>query len=349
MCLTDELRKQDGFSLTELLMAMIVMAIIVSAVLSQVASVFRVSNTTYEMTDAQQGLRTAQEYINRDLVSTGDGLRGINNVRLPLVFVQDYVTTNPVTNPSDPNYVTLPIITSDNDVAAATAVGGANPPVNLLAGADRLTIMMIDSRFAPVSLPATAINSTGSNITLTPQQLADNDFQTRQVYFINSEYGATFAAITSLNLTDPANPKLAFGNADPCGFNVTGTSGSLRFVARGAANQPVPTSLMRMQMIQYFVNENGSLVRRLFGTGGNTAFTDSVIAENVTNFQLRYFLDNAAQPVTQLATAQQQVAVRQVEVSIDVRTTHAVVNGAPQTIGTTTSTSVRNLQFRQAL
>jgi prepilin-type N-terminal cleavage/methylation domain-containing protein len=341
---------QSGFSLPELLVAMTIVLLVMAAVLSQVKSVFQTSSAAYELTDAQQGMRFAQEYINRDLVTTGDGLRGINNIRLPLGFVQNYVTTNPVTNPSDPNYVTLPIVTSDDNVASGTAVRGANPAVNILAGTDRITFLMIDPNFTSVALASTAISSDGSAVTLTSQQLADNNFQAGEFYFITSQYGATFGSITSLSGTGGTSPKLLFATTDVYDLNQpSDTTGSIAYVSRGPNyNQAVPASLMRMQMIQYFVNANGVLIRRIFGVP-NTGYVDSTIAENVTDLQFRYFLNNTAQPVTQLSDATKQTAVRQIEVSVGVRTAHVVVNNQRPVINTTTTTSVRNLQFREAL
>jgi prepilin-type N-terminal cleavage/methylation domain-containing protein len=338
-----------GFSVPELMVTMAVLLIVTAAVLSQVKSVFQASNAAYEMTDAQQGMRFAQEYINRDLVMTGDGLKGINNIRLPLGFVQTYITTNPVTNPTDPNTVTLSVVTSDDNVAAGKAVPGSNPAVNFLTGADRITFLMIDQNFAPMSLPSNAINSSGANVSLTPAQLAAGDFAAGEIYFITSQYGATFGTITSITGTNGNNPNLIFANSDPYGLNrPSAVNGTIRYVSRGPNNQAVPTSLMRMQMLQYFVNANGVLNRRVLGVGG-AGYTDSPIAENVTNLQFRYFLNNTAQPVTQLSTAQQQTAVRQVEVSVSVRTAHAVANGQRPVVSSTTSTSVRNLQFRESL
>lgn len=346
---TVQRKKQEGFSLLELMVAMVVMLIVMGAIFSQSASVLQASNTTYEMTDAQQNLRTAQEFINRDLVSTGDGLRGVNNIRLPLGFVQNYITTQPVINPADPNFITLPIVTSNDDVAGTTVVTGAVPAATVLAGTDRITILMIDSAFAPISLPSTGIDATGSNVVLTSQQFTDNNFQIGSIYFVNSEYGSTFGAITGFAGVGGASPNLVFANGDPYGMNLTGNGGSIRFVSRGATNQPVPTSLMRMHMVQYFINANRVLCRRVFGSITPNGFTDGIIAENVTNLQVRYYLNGTAQPVTQLATAQDQVAVREVEISVTAQTAHDVVNGTKQSISATTSTSVRNLQFRQAL
>jgi prepilin-type N-terminal cleavage/methylation domain-containing protein len=342
---------QSGFSLPELLVAMTLVLLIMAAVLSQVKSVFQTSSAAHELTDAQQGLRFAQEYINRDLVTTGDGLRGINNIRLPLTFVQTYITKNPVTNPNDPDYVTLPVVISDDNVAAGTAVAGANPAVNILAGTDRITFLMIDQNFTPLSLPSDAINSSGANVSLTPQQLTDGNFKTGEIYFITSQYGATFGSITNVTGANGNSPNLIFSNSDTFGLNKpSANSGNIAYVSRGPNyNQAVPTSIMRMQMLQYFVNANGILIRRALGVGGGLGYADSTVAENVTDLQFRYFLNNTAQPVTQLTTSTQQTAVRQVEVSVSVRTAHAVVNSQRPVVSATTSTSVRNLQFREAL
>ena len=211
-------KKQAGFSLLELMVAMIIMLIVMAAIMSQVKTAFQSANTTFETTEAQQNLRTAQEYVNRDLISTGNGLKGINNIRLPVGFVRNYITTTPVTNPSDPDYVTLSIVTSDDDVAAATPASGTDPLVNLLTGADRITILAIDPNFTPVGLPSNAINAAGSNVSLTAAQFAAGNFQQGGIYFINSQYGSTFGAIT--NIGGNANStNLVFDNGDQYDLN----------------------------------------------------------------------------------------------------------------------------------
>lgn len=335
---------QAGFSMPELMVTMAILMIVTAAVLSQVKSVFQATNAAYEMTEAQQGMRFAQEYINRDLANTGDHLTKINNIRLPLAYVQNYITTNPVLNPNDPNFVTLPIVTSDDSVAAGTPVLGANPAVNILAGTDRITFMMKDQNFAPLSLPSNAINAAGVNVSVTQAEFLAGGFSTGEIYFITSQYGATFGAITNIG-GNVNNPNLIFANNDPYGLNQPGAAnGGISYVSRGPDNQAVPVSLMRVQMIQYFVNASGVLIRRAFGVNG-AGYTDSSIAENVTDLQFRYIISGALQPVTQLANALQQAGVWQVEVSVSVQTAHVVANGRRAVVSTTTSTSIRNLQF----
>ena len=119
-------------------------------------------------------------------------------------------------------------------------------------------------------------------------------------------------------------------------------------------------SIIRLQIIQYYVNSDGLLMRRVFGIKGG-GFTDATVAEHVMNLQFRYNTSMSdangfvTQPVTVISTPLQQASLREVETTIGVETVRAVnkvtnananssANGK-QIIQTTTATTVRNLQF----
>jgi type II secretory pathway pseudopilin PulG len=348
---------EAGFSLIEMLIAIGAMVVITASILTLMKDGLRVSNGTYELADAQESLRTAQEYISRDLVVAGDGLRGINNVVVPVAFATNYLAVAPVTDPTTPGYVNLAILTSDDSVPAGTLVRNTAPAVNVRSNpvqTDRLTILEADRTFTPITLPSTAIPATGATITIAAGDASK--FNVGEIYFITSEIGGAFGTITAIGGAG-ATRLLSFANGDLCGLNVVGSAGPLAQVSRG-----LPTSLMRMQIVHYFVDTNGLLIRRVFGVRG-TALTDSVVAEHVTDLQFRYALnlpdDNGfvKQPVRRLSTSEEQVSVRQVEVTLSTETVHFVnqqnINGKPsgtrQGMTMTTSTSVRNLQFREAL
>jgi hypothetical protein len=55
------------------------------------------------------------------------------------------------------------------------------------------------------------------------------------------------------------------------------------------------------------------------------------------------------QPQAQLTTSQQQVETHQVETTVTVETVHTLQNRQRQQMSMTTSTSVRNMQFRRSL
>jgi prepilin-type N-terminal cleavage/methylation domain-containing protein len=340
-------KNEAGFSLVELMIAVGVFTVLAGAALALMRDSLKVGTTTYELTDAQQNLRNSQEYINRDLINAGDGLNSITKILVPRTFVTNYLAVSPFDNPGTPGYVNLALVNSDNNVAAATAVRGTSPAVTVRsspAATDRISMLEIDPSFTPIALAATAIPSSGSYITVPAADMSK--FSVGEVYFLTSSAGATFGAITT---TTPASYRLNFANGDTLGLNVTGSTGMIGTVS-GAGT--LPTSLLRMQIVHYFINSNGLLVRRTFGVKG-AGYRDSIIAEHGMNMQVRYFLNlrgadgNMVQPVTALTTSTQQLAVRQVEITVTCETPHAIATKQQQQLTMTTSTSVRNMQFRQ--
>jgi prepilin-type N-terminal cleavage/methylation domain-containing protein len=339
-------RRSGGFSLLEMLVAVTIMLIIMGAIFESLKGSFKVSMTSHEMSDVQQGVRAAHEYINRDLIVAGDGLNGINNIRLPTPFVVNYLTQSPVINISDPDHITLSIITSDDNVPAATFVPGAAAPMQVLAGSDRVTMLKADRSFTPISLDADAIDASGSTITISQ---ADVElFSVGEIYFLTSGDRGAFGVITDINDANPAS--LSFGDGDAYGLNLTGGGGYISFVSDGGQQ---PTTLMRMNMAHYFVNAEGLFMKRLFGIP-QAGFVDIVIAEHLVNLQFRYALNirdangNLPQPVDALETTVQQAATRQVEVAITTETAHAINNGAHQQLTMKATASIRNMQFRLA-
>ena len=355
-----KLKKDDGFTILEMVVSLTVMLIILASIMTLANKAISIATVTYELTDAQESLRIAQEFINRDLMSAGDGLKTMSNIPITKTFVQDYLAINPIVDPSNPTspVVNLGILTTDNDVLANHVVYGqdklvpTNPLVYVRSNpnlTDRQTILEIDPDFTAIALLAPAIDPTGTNITI-----ADTDvsrFTAGEVYFITSSVGGTFATVTKVTDTPLVSTSvLEFANGDKLGLNVTGAGGRIATIS---ANGTLATSLQRMRMIHYYINQDGMLMRRVFGVKG-AGFRESAIADHVVSVQFLYSLapddlGNIVQPVNRLSDLDQQIAVRQVEVTVTVETPHALQTGQRQTMSSTTSTSVRNMQFRQAL
>lgn len=341
---------QSGFSLFEMVVTVGVMTVALAALAALSTNALKVASATYHLTDAQENLRIAQEYINRDLMNAGDGLKSISTIRVPQTFVANYLTLSPVTDPSMPTgVVNLGILSSDNNVPANTNVPGSNPATTILPNSDRQTLLQIDPTFSPIALPSTptkSINSNGSTIKVSASDI--NRFAVGEIYFITSELGGTFATITN---KDNSTRVLTFANGDPFGLNLTGSGGHLRTIS---SSGNLATSLMRMKIIHYYVNANKLLVRREFGISGG-GFRDSVIAEHVLDVQFNYSLNmvdgngNIAQPTGTIKNTEERLAVRQVEVTVTVESSKTLFNGSNPTLSGMTSTSVRNMQFRQAL
>jgi prepilin-type N-terminal cleavage/methylation domain-containing protein len=343
-----KLADQRGFSLIEMVIAMAVMLILTGAVASLMTSSMKLNATTYELTDAQENLRIAQEYLNRDLMNAGDGLKSISKIRVPEDFVTDYLTLNPVIDELDnmpTGIINLGILTSDNDVPAGTVALRATPAATILTGTDRQTILQVNSEF--IAITPTAIDSTGTVVTL-PSGTDMTLFTTGEIYYLSSSAGATFATVTGINA---GTHQLTFANGGPdvYGLNLTGWENNIKVISSSGA---LATSLQRMMIIHYYVNSDKLLMRRVFGVKG-AGFRDSVIAEHVLGVQFNYSLEttdefgNIVQPTATLTTRAQRLGVRQVEVTVTVETPHLLSNSITR-LSMTTGTSVRNMQFRQA-
>ena len=337
---------QEGFSIIEMMIAVGVMVIVTAAVCSLMRDSIRVSKTTYELTDAQENLRTSQEYVNRDLMNAGDGLKSISMIRVPQAFVTNYLTLNPITDAGLPaGVINLGILTSDNNVPGTTVVQAASPAATIRNNTDRQTILEMDTDpDFPIGLAATAIDVNGSTMTVPDV----TKFTVGEIYFITSSLGGAFGAITGIN---NGAKQLSFSNGDTYGLNLTGANGHIKTISGGGT---LATSLMRMRIIHYYVNSTGLLMRRVFGVKG-VGMRESIIAEHVLNVQFVYgsgmtdVNGNVLQPTSVLATPEQRLAVRQVEVTVSAETPHLLPNGTQPQLTMTTSTSVRNMQFRQAL
>jgi prepilin-type N-terminal cleavage/methylation domain-containing protein len=137
---------QSGFSLMELIIVMVVMLIIMGATFSLLHGSMTTVNANYEMTTAAQVLRNSQEFLNRDILVAGDGLKGVSNVWLPTSFVTGYLTSRSAAalDPENRGFVSVGSNLSDENVPAGTNVKDSNPPTTVLENTDRLTMLSTD-------------------------------------------------------------------------------------------------------------------------------------------------------------------------------------------------------------
>jgi prepilin-type N-terminal cleavage/methylation domain-containing protein len=336
---------QAGFSLMELLIVLVIMLIILGAVFSLMRGTIITANTNYEMTTAGQGLRNAQEYINRDILTLGDGAKGVSNIWMPTNFVTSFLTVRSasVIDPAGRGYVSVGAVVSDNNVPAGKNVPLTNPATTVFPGTDRVSFLTEDKTFISISLTTANVDANQGSIVV-PAANYDG-FQIGEIYFLSNGVSGTFGTITQKN---NGNKRIYWENGDIYGLNRTGNTGSL-WTVRGAN---LPMNLMRVQLIHYFVNADNHLIRRVFGISG-AGFVDSVIAEHVTNLQFRFILkpDSDGTILTQ-PTAQfdldEAVSVRMIEPFVEVETAYPLSNGNKEKVDGMTQLGVRNIQFLEA-
>lgn len=344
-------RGQGGFTVAELVISMAVMVTVMALAMHFMNDSVSMNRVAQEMTEAQQNLRTAHEFIAADIMGAADGMEDIISPRVRNAFLGGHLTTAVVPDATYATLGVLGVVTSDNQAPTGTAVPVPSPlPATSIAvrpATDRLTIMRIDKSFnsgswsIPLAAGAVAVNG---QAVLIPGTVAMAQFNVGDIYFFTSTAGSTFASVTAVNA---AARTLTFAAGDRFGLNQVAATGPLNLVTNGR-----PSSMMRMQIIHYYIDSDKLLRRRIYGAAGVVGgYTDSVVAEHVVNLQFRYVLGqsdangNVAAPVSALTTEAQQGLVRQVEVTVTTETAHNVASGAKQQITMTGTTAVRNMQF----
>jgi prepilin-type N-terminal cleavage/methylation domain-containing protein len=340
-------RKQTnaGFSLIELIIVMALTLVIMAAAFALLRGTIITANNNYEMTSAQQGLRISQEFIARDILTVGDGIKGIGLIWLPTRFVTDNLSSRNASalDPTGSGFVSIGAIISDNNVPAGRNVPGSVPPTTVKERTDRLTLLTTDRTFPSIDLATADVSANSGYINVPAVRFAD--FRAGEIYFLTNGIAGTFGTITSL---DGGNNRIYWANGDSFGLNRVGSAGTMNSVA-GAR---MPMTLMRVQIVHYFVDASDRLVRRVFGVREN-GFIDNVVAEHLVTLSFRYILKPETsgtifqQPKDEINLADAAI-VRMIEPSLSVETAYNLQSGQPGQVEGMTQVGVRNIQFLEA-
>lgn len=339
---------QSGFSLLELLVTMVLMLIVLGSAFALLRGSIIAANANYEMTDAQQALRIAHEYISRDLLKAGDGVRDVQNVYFPTNFVSKYMSSRPVSelDPNGTGFYSAGLINSDFNVPDGIAIEGSDPLINIKQRTDRITILAIDNTFVPIDVPAYNSDYNTGKITISGGY--DGIIDEREIYCLSNGTDATFLTVTSLENGN----QIVAAQGDDLGLNYSGYTGNIATVTK---QNSYPTVLMRVNIIQYFIDADGRLIRRVLGVKGEP-YSDSVIAEHLVNLKFRYILNPAAdgseiltQPKEQLDTSEQRLMVRMVEAALSVETANPLQDGVVHQVEGTNQVAVRNMQYAKSV
>lgn len=329
----------------ELMVVIVLMIIILSAVFALMRGTITTANANYEMTAAGQSLRNAQEFINRDALVVGDGLKDVSNVWIPTSFVTRFLTVRSAASldPSNRGFISAGAVISDDNVPAGTNVFNANPATTVLPLTDRITMLSVDPTFSPIPLPQNSANPANGEIIIPGGDTSN--FAVGEIYYISGSGNGAFGTITSIN-----GGSILWQEGDAFGLNWMGASGNIATSAGAAGN--LPTTLMRVNMVHYFVDADNRLIRRVFGTK-NAGMVDVVIAEHLFRLQFRFTLKPEtagtihAQPISQLNLSDAAL-VRMIEPEIGIETAYALQDGNKYNVEGLTQIGIRNLQFGEA-
>jgi prepilin-type N-terminal cleavage/methylation domain-containing protein len=323
-------KNESGFSLVEMLVSITLMLVVVGATLSLFSSSLKISNMTFEVTEAEQNQRTAQEYISKDLINAGAGLPKIDGLKMRALrsFVEKHLVRS--TNQTG-TYVYIGLLVADNDIPANTVVVDTNPTLYALEGTDRLTML------AP-SVGSGDAHSSNSDVVDEGGAIivgSTNGFKVGDICFISSGTRQALGTITAIG-----EDRLIFGNGDIYGMNKVGMGGPVCYVAYGEndpkSSSPVQVEVIPVRLIQYCLDENKLLRKRIFGSSSTGVDSSTVIAEHISDLDFGYDLLTYSSELgatgnieykETLSTTDDQNRVFQVVTAVAAESVHKVVEG----------------------
>ncbi len=343
---------ERGFSLLELIIAMIVFLIVTAAIYGVLQIAQRSRTLVNQQVQLNKNVRVALNMIGRDTYNAGFGYPLKNTVVLPDNKVSALLG---IPNDFDNSRDTVPPIIAGNDITLNTFNNASNIKT------DQVTFLFKDSSFnltgtagSEVSLPLNinaATTSSGGIDEIIPISGSNASCNKNDIFIITGNTGSALGVVTALSGTNIVQ----FSNGDVLGFNQTGTSGPLRGIT-------APASMQRVRMVTYYVAADGTLTRREYANvtpvGANPPqnWVDEPIVYGVEDFQIKYVLDTGTVTDNPSAGAngiagdaddvQANLAkVRQIRYTISVKGSELNPAGQPYRVNMTSTFSTRNLGY----
>lgn len=282
--MTDLRRKREtGFTLLEVLVAMTLMLIILGATVGTLTDAIHATQAVTLMADTQENLRAGMNYIERDLVQAGEGLPQ-TGITIPntggVSAVNRPGPTGIGTFPT--SWTVLPDISPGNQLGLTTATSGV--------ATDMITVIYADNTLLdsnqhwlneyPINTPGGGTNCSGA--TPKPNGTISTTGTTTTITFdstcININTGNTALAVGDLILLQAngggmalltvssvnlASNQIVFNSAtDPFALNNSGkTSGTIAQIQSPAGSLSyTTTTATRVWMVTYYIaNSTGSV------------------------------------------------------------------------------------------
>lgn len=293
------MKKQSGFSLIELLVAITILLIVLAATLAAFSDALRVNEAATLYADMDQNLRAGANMMIKDFLQAGQGIPtgGIPVPNGPGVL--------PLNRPIAPGALTFPAgITTLPSVNTGDAFG---PMINGVA-TDIVSIIYEDSTLVINQLPLQAINPNGSDMTVdaaTPIAGVQNALQAGDLIMFSNALGNALQTITRVNGTQT----VFFDPNDAFQFNQRGAAAGsvLCLQNEGAGGNPSdctdntggwpPTTAARVWLISFYldIDTDPNMPRLIRQVNFNPGRAVALVLENL---QITYDLvDGVTNPI----------------------------------------------------
>jgi prepilin-type N-terminal cleavage/methylation domain-containing protein len=317
------MKREKGFSLIELLVAMVIMTIIVGAAVSALVEAQNTTNAIAQEAGTQENLRAGMHFLVRDLMQAGEGIppqgisipntaAGISTVNRPGTVPAGIFPNNPTALAVlNPGYLQGQQATTVNAQTGAVSLGGNTDIVNMfyadnaLASSDGSGHLLNSypvTQAAPAAPVCTgAIAPSGLTVTLAPGCFTlpgtPVPIQVGDLIMFSNANGTAVEYVTAI-----AGNVLTFAAGDPGGLNQTGfPNGTVAAINASA----VPTVITRVYLISYYIDtvtnpSKPQLVRQINYPGfpvASPTYPPQQVADCIEYLNFTYDIINSVAPV----------------------------------------------------
>jgi prepilin-type N-terminal cleavage/methylation domain-containing protein len=332
------MKRQNGFSLIELLVAMAILLIVVSVATATIIQAQHVSEAVALEANVQENLRAAMHFLVRDLTQAGEGIPaagisvpntagGVSAIARPGTPAASIFQTQaapPVSlttlPPVIPGNALGSVVTTQNPATKAILTGGYNTDIVTILYADNTLVSSAGGAAAPlltaapVTEPAPAtpvcagvIAANGSSVAMDPACFtmpgAPTPLAVGNLIMFHNINGTALEYITSI-----AGSTMNFAAGDPAGLNATGLPNGT--VAKISAST-VPTTISRVWMVTYYLDvvtnpSKPQLIRQVNYPNypaAAPANPPQAVGEVIEDLSFSYDIVNSQDPVGTYGTA----------------------------------------------
>jgi prepilin-type N-terminal cleavage/methylation domain-containing protein len=278
------MRREQGYSMTELLVAMTLALVLLGATMSSLNTAMGLNEKTTVMADLGQNLRAGMNLLVQDFVNAGWGIP-TGGIPIP-----SGAGATAVKRPSPPgaNYNFSPA-----ETIAAVNPGPALGPAGNGRATDIVNIMFADNLLPLNQSPLDAIAANGANVTVnagTPITGINNPITAGDLIAFSNALGNTIQYVTRVS-----HQKIYFDTGDPLNLNQPAAlQGNIMQLQSGGVFPP--TTATRVWLVTYYLDtttdpETPRLIRRINNRTGE------VVALVLEDLQLSYDLvDGVSNP-----------------------------------------------------
>lgn len=342
---------QSGFTIIELIIAMIVFLIITGAAYGVLLVAKRSRTTVNQQVQLTKNVRLALNLVGRDTYNAGF----------------DYPIRYTVNLWDDRMQVLLgiPVDTGTADDPIPPVIAGNNVNTNTFAvpntQTDQVTFLFKDSSFnlvgdvvptdkrvsQPLVVSSLTPNGSINQAAIAPSSGTNAVCNVNDIFIITGSTGSALGVVTAKVKTDTVQ----FASGDILNFNRNGTLSPIASLAPSF-------SMQRVNLVTYFVTADGVLTRRDYANSSTATvtqpYTDNPLVYGVEDFQIQYILDDGTISDNPAAGANGSIStgdptklnlVRQIKFTVNAKSTELNAAGQPHRVTMTATFSTRNLGY----